>query len=76
MEDIIDASYTHAKEFVNLGEHHDIYVQDNPLLLPDIFEDFWNMHLKTNKLDPDHVLTAPGVALEAALKKTKVKLDL
>ena len=35
-----------------------------------------NMRLETQELDPAHFLTAPGLAWQAALKKTKVKLDL
>ena len=34
------------------------------------------MYLEIYELDPDHFLTAPVLAWEAALKKTKVKLDL
>ena len=34
------------------------------------------MYLEIYELDPDHFLTAPVLAWEAALKKTKAKLDL
>ena len=34
------------------------------------------MCLKIYKLDPAKFLSAPGLAWQAALKKTKVKLDL
>ena len=34
------------------------------------------MCLKIYELDPGHFLTAPGLAWQTALKKTKVKLDL
>ena len=34
------------------------------------------MCLKTYELDPAKFLSAPGLAWQAALKKTKVKLDL
>ena len=34
------------------------------------------MYLEIYELDPAHFLTAPVLAWEAALKKTKVKLDL
>ena len=34
------------------------------------------MSLKIYGLDSAHILSAPGLAQEAALKKTKVKLDL
>ena len=82
MEDITDADYAHAKrvckdfEIKNLGEYHDLYVQSNTLLLADVFENFRNMCLKIYELDPAKFLSAPGLAWQAALKKTKVKLDL
>ena len=34
------------------------------------------MCLKMNELDPARFLTTPRLALQAALKRTKVKLDL
>ena len=81
IEDIIDADYTLAKkvckdfQIKNLGEYHDLYVQSDTLLLA-VFEDFRNMCLKIYKLDPKKFLSAPGLACQAAIKKTKVKLDL
>ena len=48
MEDITDADYMHAKkvwkdfEIKNLGEDHDLYVQSDTLLLPDVFGSFCN----------------------------------
>ena len=47
----------------------------NTLLLADEFENFRNMCL-IYKLDSAKFLSAPGLAWQAALKKTKVKLDL
>ena len=82
MEDITDADYAHAKrvckefEIKNLEEHHDLYVQSDTLLLPDVFDNFWNMFLKIYELDPTKFLSTPELALQAALRKTKVKLDL
>ena len=45
-------------------------------MLPDVFENFRNTCLKIYELDPAKFLSAPGLAWQAALKKTKVKLDL
>ena len=45
-------------------------------MLVDVFENFQNMCLKVCELDPAHFLFAPGLACQAALKKTKEKLDL
>ena len=52
MEDFTDADYVHAKrvckdfEIKNLGEYHDLYAQNDGLLLADVFENFRNMCLK------------------------------
>ena len=53
-----------------------MYVQSNTLSLADIFEKVSNTCLKIYKLDPAKFLSAPGLAWQAALKRTKVKLDL
>ena len=42
----------------------------------DVFENFRNMCLKIYELDPVKFLSAPGLACQVALEKTKVKLDL
>ena len=82
MEDVIDADYTHAErvsndlEIKNLGEYHDLYVHSDTLLLPDAFGNFKNMCFEIYQLDPAKFLSATGLALRAALKNTKVRLDL
>ena len=53
-----------------------MYVQSDTLLLADVFENFRNTCLKIYKLEPAKFLSAPGLAWNAALKKTKGKLDL
>ena len=53
-----------------------MYVQSDTLLLADVFENFRNMSFKIYELDPAQFPSAPGLAWQAALKKTKVKLDL
>ena len=82
MEDNIDVDYAHAKRFCkdfevkDLGEYHDLYVQSDTLLLADIFQKFRNMCIEIYELDSAKFLSSPGLAWQAALKKTKVKLDL
>ena len=82
MEDIKDVDYRHGKivfEYLinkNLGDYHDLYVQSDTLLLADVFEHFRNMCYKIYELDPAHFLSAPGLAWQACLKKTEVKLEL
>ena len=82
MEDITDADYAYAKrvckdfEITNLGEYHDLYVQSDTLLLADLFENFRSVCLEICEFDTAKCLLAPGLAWQAALKKTKVKIDL
>ena len=82
MEDNIDVDYAHAKRFCkdfevkDLGEYHDLYVQSDTLLLADIFQKFRNMCIEIYELDSAKFPSSPGLAWQAALKKTKVKLDL
>ena len=82
MEDITDADYMHALrvckdfEIKNLGEYRDLYLKSNTLLLTDVFENFRKMCLKIYHLDPVKFLPARGLAWQAALKKTEVKLEL
>ena len=82
MEDITDSDYKHPKtvfkyfEVKNLGEYHDLYVQSDTVLLADEFDSIRNMCLTMDELDPAKFLSATGLAWQAALKKTKEKLDL
>ena len=58
VEDIADADYTHAKRVCkdfnrkNLGEYRDFYVQNDTLLLADVFENFQKMCLEIYEFDP------------------------
>ena len=82
MENIDDIDYRHGNnvfkrlKLKNLGEYHDLYVQRDTLLLADVFENFRNKCLKVYELDPAHFLSLPGLAWQACLKKTSVKLEL
>ena len=82
MENIDDIDYRHGNnvfkkiKLTNLGEYHDLYVRSDTLLLADIFENFRNMCIKVYELDPAHFLSLPGLAWQACLKKTNVKLEL
>ena len=82
LEDISDEDYTHAQkvwdvfEINNIGDYHDLYAQSDTLLLADVFENFRNMCLEIYELDPVYFVSAPGLAWQACLKKTKVKLEL
>ena len=82
LEDIADEDYIHTQKVFeehklkNLHEIHDLYVQRDTLLLVDVFENFRNKCIEIYELDPVHFLSAPGLAWQARLKKTGVKLEL
>ena len=46
------------------------------MLLEDVFGNFRNKCIEIYKLDPAPFLSAPGLAWQACLKKTEVKLEL
>ena len=82
MEDITDVDYRHGKKVFkeiklkHLGDYQDLYVQSDTLLLADVFKNFRNTCIKVYKLDSAYFLSATGLAWQACLKKTKVKLEL
>ena len=82
MEDISDIDYRHANnvfkvfKLEKLGDYHDLYVQSDTLLLADVFNNFRDMCIKEYELDPAHFLSLPGLAWQACLKKTNIKLKL
>ena len=53
-----------------------MYLKSDTLLLADVFENFSKMCLNIYQLDSAKSLSAPGLAWQAALKKTAVKLEL
>ena len=80
LEDVTDEDYLHAQKVIeefklkSLGEYYDIY--DQTLLLADVFENFRNKCIEIDELDPTHLLSAPGLARQACLKKAGVNLEL
>ena len=82
LEDISDNDYAHAIDVCNTfnisksGEYHDLYVKLDTALLADVFENFRDKHIETDKLDPAYFLTTPGLSWEACFEKTGVKLEL
>ena len=76
LEDISDDDYAHAINvwntfnINNLGEYHDLYVKLDTALIADIFGNFRDKHIETDKLDPAYFLTTPGLSWWACLKKT------
>ena len=60
----------------NLGKYHDLYLKTDVLLLCDVFEKFTDVCLEYYDLDPCHYFSSPGLAWDAMLKMTGVKLKL
>ena len=81
-EGFSDKDYHHAHkvwktfEMKTLKDYHNLYNQVDVLLLADVFENFRDICIKNYKLHPAHYYTAPGLAWDAALKITKVELEL
>ena len=79
-DDITEEQYDFAQQVwftmdcETLGDYHDIYLYQDIFLLAHIFEQFRAVCLKNYDLDPAHYYTVPGLAWDAALKFTKVKL--
>ena len=63
-------------EIKNLGEHRDLYLRSDALLLGDAFENFRKMCIKIYELDPGKFLSALQWAWQVALKKTSIGLEL
>ncbi|KAF4531795.1 hypothetical protein B566_EDAN017337 [Ephemera danica] len=80
--DITDEDYEHATRVWSifrcktLGEYSDVYLLIDVFLLADVFEIFRKLCLRDYKLDPAWYFTVPGLAWDAALRHTKVSLDL
>ena len=79
---ISDEAYEHAQKVWSefdcetMRDYHDLYLKSDVLLLADVFENFRDVCLTKYELDPAWYYTAPGLAWDAALKKTKVELEL
>ncbi|RWS01054.1 uncharacterized protein B4U80_06845 [Leptotrombidium deliense] len=80
-EDISEENYNYAKKVWNefkcktLGDYSDLYLKFDVLLLTDIFENFRDICINTYDLDPCWYFTTPGLAWDAMLKYTKIKLE-
>ena len=80
--ELAEEEYSFAKEIwdtfklQNLGQLHDLYLSTDTHLLTDVFNGFRDLAYDVYKLDPAHYLTAPSLSWEAALRVTKVKLQV
>lgn len=82
MSSVSDEAYAHAQNvwekfhMNTLGQYHDLYLKTDVLLLADCMENFRKTCMKHYRLDPAHFLTLPGMSWAAALKFSKVELEL
>ena len=60
----------------DMGDYHDLYVQTDTFLLANVFEKFRDKCIELCGLDPSYFYSAPGLAWQACLKETDVKLEL
>ena len=81
-EDITEKDYKHAQnvwktfEMKTMRDYHDLYNTSDVLLLCDVFENFRKVCKENYDLDPCWYYTAPGLAWDACLKLTDIKLEL
>ena len=81
-EGITDEDYQYAHT-VSKGfnieskkDYHNLYNLSDVLILADIFENYRNIGMNHYGLDSAWYFSAPGLAWDAALKITKVQLEL
>ena len=79
---ISDLDYEHAKKVWSafncktMRDYHDLYLKTDVLLLADVMNEFRKTCKRAYGLEAFHYYTSPGLAWDAMLKYTKVKLDL
>ena len=79
---ISEEDYQHAQnvwkifDMKTMRDYHDLYLKSDVLLLSDVFENFRDVCMKNYRLDPAFYYTAPGLAWDACLKITKVRLEM
>ena len=62
-------------EIKKIGEYHDLYLKSGTSFLANVFKN-WKIVLKIYHFDPAKFHSAPGLASQAAFKKTELKLEL
>ena len=77
-----DSEYTYATrvwtafECRKMEDYHDIYLQLNVFLLADVLEKFHTTCLENYSHDPVHYSITPGLTWDAALRMSRVDLEL
>lgn len=79
---IFEEEYSHAQRvwktfrMKTMRDYHNLYNRSDVLLLCDVFENFRKVCKENYDLDPCWYYTAPGLAWDACLKMTEIKLEL
>ena len=79
---ITNEEYEHAQNVwkgfncETMRDYHDLYLKTDVLLLADVMENYRNVCIENYGLDPLWYYTAPGLAWDAALKISKIELEL
>eukprot|EP00116_Pleurobrachia_bachei_P002124 sb/3462386/ len=63
-------------ELETLGDLHDHYVQTDVTLLADVFQSYRTLCIEHLSLEPINYLSLPALTYDAALKYTKIELEL
>ena len=63
-------------KMTSLGGYHNLYLKTDVLLVANVFETFRKTCLGHYSLDPAYFYTSPGLAWQACLKMTEVRLKL
>ena len=80
--DISEEDYDHAKKVwnemgcKNMRDYHDLYLKTDVLLLADVMEYVRDLCQEHYGLDPLLNYTAPGLGWDAAMKLSRVRLEL
>ena len=81
-EPITQEDYEHARRVwkemgcKTLGDYSKLYCMSDTLLLADVFEEYRDLALNIYGLDPSYYITAPSIAIDAALKMSGAELEL
>ena len=79
---VSDEQYEHAQNVWSgfrcktIRNYHDLYLKTDVLLLADVMENYRDVCIKNYGLDPLWYYTATGLAWDAALKISEIKLEL
>ncbi|KAH9363955.1 hypothetical protein HPB48_008545 [Haemaphysalis longicornis] len=81
-KNFFDDDYAHAQRVFStckrtvLGDHSDLSMKVDCLLLSDFMINFWQYAYDKDGLDPNHYVSLPSLGWECVLKVSRIKLEL